>query len=270
MTEHILRQKMININDLCIKRIMTNSIQEHTFSQEFDKSIHSIPKENKPNSTYGGLSKIAVCLITAGVISLISTMGIAVNAATDGAIGNWLSNIFTAQIIDDDNSDLIGTAVQDYSNNINNGSNDSIKDNCDVVTGLPHNTIIQSLADDSITPPSSITLFSTENGNTPEVIMMNGSAVVFACDGENGWKCGDDEILIFDFEKYDSEVTDNQILIVGYILDGVMYPGEEFSDIKGSYSLKLEKGGEYYVYIISATSDYLSLKQGKITIQGGN
>ena len=45
-----------------------------------------------------------------------------------------------------------------------------------------------------------------------------------------------------------------------------MYDGESFGSLSGSYELKVREGGEYNLYIISATSDYLTLKQGTINL----
>ncbi len=62
-------------------------------------------------------------------------------------------------------------------------------------------------------------------------------------------------------------MVSNQVLVIGYIKDGVMYDGESFGSLSGSYELKVrEGGGEYNLYIISATSDYLTLKQGTINL----
>lgn len=45
-----------------------------------------------------------------------------------------------------------------------------------------------------------------------------------------------------------------------------MYDGESFGSLSGSYELKVREGGEYNLYIISAPSDYLTLKQGTINL----
>ena len=48
------------------------------------------------------------------------------------------------------------------------------------------------------------------------------------------------------------------------ILDGVMYPGEKYLVEDGEYRHKIDKSGEYFVYVINASSDPLSLKSGDI------
>ena len=46
--------------------------------------------------------------------------------------------------------------------------------------------------------------------------------------------------------------------------DGIMYEGESMRNIVGSYTLTIKEDGEYNLYIISSTSDYLTIKQGII------
>lgn len=67
-------------------------------------------------------------------------------------------------------------------------------------------------------------------------------------------------------KAYILKIARNQALVIGYIKDGVMYDGESFGSLSGSYELKVREGGEYNLYIISATSDYLTLKQGTINL----
>ena len=66
------------------------------------------------------------------------------------------------------------------------------------------------------------------------------------------------------FEKYKSETVQKQTFVIGYIRDGIMYEGESMRNIVGSYTLTIKEDGEYNLYIISSTSDYLTIKQGII------
>ena len=108
--------------------------------------------------------------------------------------------------------------------------------------------------------------FINKNDTTPEIIMTNGSMAVFYLEDYAGWNCKAGDILTFSFEKYESDAVSNQVLVIGYIKDGVMYDGESFGSLSGSYELKVREGGEYNLYITSATSDYLTLKQGTINL----
>ena len=76
----------------------------------------------------------------------------------------------------------------------------------------------------------------------------------------------DTDELVYQFEKYPSEAIDQQTLVVGYVLDGVMYPGEKFTELSGEYRFKIEAPGEYFIYVVNGSSDPLSLKNGEINI----
>ena len=79
-----------------------------------------------------------------------------------------------------------------------------------------------------------------------------------------GWNCKEGDTLTFSFEKYKSETVQKQTFVIGYIRDGIMYEGESMRNIVGSYTLTIKEDGEYNLYIISSTSDYLTIKQGII------
>jgi hypothetical protein len=72
------------------------------------------------------------------------------------------------------------------------------------------------------------------------------------------------DTLEFNFEKYKSRVVNQQNLIIGYIKDGVMYEGEAYQQLSDSYVLEAQDKGEYFLYLLSASSDYLTLKQGEL------
>lgn len=60
-----------------------------------------------------------------------------------------------------------------------------------------------------------------------------------------------------DIIAYKSSVVDQQNLIIGYVKYGVMYPGESYyQQLKGTYVLKAQDKGEYFIYLLSASSDY--------------
>ena len=106
-----------------------------------------------------------------------------------------------------------------------------------------------------------------ENGVTPEIIMMNGYTALFAPQERYiGWQCKSGDILTFDFEKYESESNPTQILEVGYILDGVVYESEIYKDLSGTFSVEIRQEGNYLIYVRNASSDYLALKEGKISV----
>ncbi len=208
------------------------------------------------------LARVATAMAVS--IILFTTGGIA-NAATGEKLVQWINGLFGAELVTDENEGLIGKEVIDNSKSeITHGEESNTENNAGNVITESH--IIKSVADDNIVLPLSVSEFKVENDTTPEIIMTNGSMVVFYLEDYAGWNCKAGDILTFSFEKYESDVVSNQVLVIGYIKDGVMYDGESFGSLSGSYELKVREGGEYNLYIISATSDYLTLKQGTINL----
>lgn len=214
---------------------------------------------------YGGLVAVIVFILLIAIPT-----GVVVNAATDGKILDMMKNFFGAQIVNEENETLIGqevivdmSDVITYDPDESEGSTQS--GNIELVQDDSH--IVKSI-DSGMVQPSSIHEFQVIDGMTPEVIMTNGAAVIFYQGNYEGWKCEIGDKLIFDFSKYESEVVEEQTLVLGYILDGVMYKSSEvFKNINGRYELQIENAGEYYIYAISATSDYLTLRAGEIRLE---
>ena len=67
-------------------------------------------------------------------------------------------------------------------------------------------------------------------------------------------------------DKYKSDITVSQDLIIGYVKDGIMYEGEVFDELSGKYSFSPDEKGEYFFYLLSGSSDYLSLKSGNLEV----
>lgn len=177
-----------------------------------------------------------------------------------------LTSMDHATLINDENEKFIGKEVHDNSqlesskgflgkqSARNTASNDVVK-----------NAVIELFAD-GVIKPINITNFQTKDNMTPEVIIPNGSAATFGQTDRTGWMCNTGDELVYQFDKYPSESTDQQTLVVGYVLDGVMYPGEKFTEMNGEYRFKVEKTGEYFIYLLNGASDPLSLKGGNIHI----
>ncbi len=200
----------------------------------------------------------AVCLVAVMALSF----GVAAaHQSMDRADSNNVdNNILTrAALIDDENSKFIGKEIHDDTPLT---ATKGIQEKPYVIHDIETNGIVSLLAD-GVLPPDNITSFETADNVTPEVIVPNGSAAIFGQPNDAGWMCNDGDELVYQFEKYPSEVGD-QTLVVGYILDGVMYPGEKFLEANGEYRLGIEKTGEYFIYVINASSDPLALKGGNV------
>lgn len=113
-----------------------------------------------------------------------------------------------------------------------------------------------------------------ENGyyTTPEVIFTNNAMVIFTKEGNKGWKLKKGQTLHFKAEEYPSEVTwgRGQAIIYTHILDGKLmnqeYDGHGRHGLSQKYDLPAEKDGEYYLCLIGASSDSISLKNGRLYV----
>jgi len=54
-------------------------------------------------------------------------------------------------------------------------------------------------------------------------------------------KRGELQNIKFNFEKYKSQVVENQTAIIGYIKNGEMMKGEEFKNLYGEYNLTIDE-----------------------------
>ena len=100
-------------------------------------------------------------------------------------------------------------------------------------------------------------------------MLVNNSACILTKEDGTGFHLKKGDKIEYNFEKYKSKVVEQQTLIIGYVKDGVMYQGETYNDLKDSYTLVAQDDGDYFIYLLSASSDYLTLKQGNL-IQTGN
>ena len=216
-------------------------------------------KDNRPK----WMKNVAVVAL---IVALAGTSGTIVNAATGGQIVAWIDKWFGAEKVTSENANLIGKEVVDDSTPSVSSGRQNEKANVDVDI-LSESKVAQEFADDKIVEPLSITDFEVTDNITPEIIMTNGSMAVFYQGDYSGWNCTYEDVLCFDFERYDSEVIEDQTIVIGYIKDGIVYEGEQFKGKSGRYILNVAEDGIYNFYVISATSDYMTLKQGTVSVQ---
>lgn len=105
-----------------------------------------------------------------------------------------------------------------------------------------------------------------KNNIIPEIILINNSLCVLTQDNGKGWELTDKDNIVISFDKYKSDITVSQDLIIGYVKDGIMYEGEVFDELSGKYSFSPDEKGEYFFYLLSGSSDYLSLKSGNLEV----
>ncbi len=107
----------------------------------------------------------------------------------------------------------------------------------------------------------------------PEVIFTNNSMVIFTKEGAKGWKLKKGQTPHFEAEEYPSQAIGGrgQAIIYTYTLDGKLmnkdYSGHGRYGLSQKYALKAEKSGEYYLCLIGASSDSISIKSGRLYVE---
>lgn len=184
--------------------------------------------------------------------------------------------LMRSSIVDDSNRSLIGTEIIDknyiiYKNGTYINARGEVIDLEKLINaqeGIPENRIINEIEIDNYTPSSIVEVIVDKTGenaySSPEIILVNNSVSVLSKEDGSGWILDKGDTLEYKFEKYKSSVVDKQNLIVGYVKDGVMYQGETYQQLSDSYVLKAQDKGEYFIYLLSASSDYLTVKQGEL------
>lgn len=166
-----------------------------------------------------------------------------------------------AQYITEENKGLIGTETI-YSKN-----NNYLKLTNEQYT-LESNHVIKNIDAEIALDSAPISEFIVKKENdkyiTPEIIGANGSISVFTKEDGSGWTLSKGEELTINFNKYKSKIVEEQNIIIGYVLNGKMIKGKTFKDLSGSYKLTADESGEYYIYIVNSSSEYVAFKEGSI------
>ena len=253
-----------------LKKNEKNIGAEINISKEFDEKIKRIcsemNQEEKTVKTHLNVRKI-VAAVAVMFLTIIGT-GVVTNATTGGKVVELLTAMFGAEIVTDENRDLIGKEVVGGEVIISHDTESVATENVQDSQQLLANASVVCEVQEEMLMPHSIDEIQVKEGKVPEIMMTNGAAVVFYQNDYEGWKCSAGETLVFEFEKYESEVVEEQTMAVGYVKDGMMYEFDNvFRELEGRYEFKIEQDGEYYIYVVSATSDYLTLKMGEISIK---
>ena len=269
-----MRSYISDYDKALLSKCEQESRQNFIITEEFDQRIYEVCKQEEKKRKEIRFSKnnlwfrkVAVVMIM--FVTVISA-GAVTNAATDGKVIEFLGGLFGAVVVNDEIRELVGKEIVDNNVTIVRGEDEEhiSVDSVELANQLIKQSHIVEAFDEGISLPVSMHEFEVSGEKVPEVIMTNGVAAVFHQKNYEGWKCQAGDRLVFDFRKYKSGATDNQTLIVGYIRDGVMYHSENtFAKLSGRYELEIKEDGEYYIYIISATSDYLTLQEGRIWVE---
>lgn len=72
------------------------------------------------------------------------------------------------------------------------------------------------------------------------------------------WELTDKDNIVISFDKYKSDITVSQDLIIGYVKDGIMYEGEVFDELSGNIvSHQMKKGNIFSICLAEVPIIYL-------------
>lgn len=249
---------------------MTTKKFSHALGEIGDKYIteaasYHCEAKRRPMLIWFKRSVAVACLAIVLCFGTVMTVSVETRAAVSGWVIQSINDWFGAELITPENKDLIGKEVIDnIKPEVSLGEGFATSGKQENI--IEASNVIDSVAADSIVLPASVSEFKVTNNIIPEIIMTNGSMAIFYQNDYEGWSCKVGNTLSFSFEKYVSEVTPNQTIVVGYICDGVLYDGIAYKNLEDKFEFTITEAGEYNIYVISATSDYLALKQGVIEI----
>lgn len=240
--------------------------------------IRDILGKNKRSGKKYGKKNWKRYLLIAAVVTALSSVSFATHQRNihknDGA-----------QLVDQTNRDLVGkeltgqvAEIRDADGNLLNAREleEFYGENTNTFQDWKKSTMIRKIHPKAHIPQTidEFSVRESEEGYfTPEVIFTNNAMVIFTKKDGSGWKLKKDETLIFETEEYPSEIGfgKGQAVLYQYVLNGTLMPdmeGREKNDgLKLLYTLTAEKEGEYYICIIGASSDPITMKEGKIYIK---
>ena len=179
-----------------------------------------------------------------------------------------------AEVVDDSNRHLIGKeVVSDYYivydgiGNYTDSYGNSAENIEDLIKDEPAaSRLVNSIEDESLDPRSYTEILpeKVKGKKTvfPEIIMINNSVCILTEADGTGWELKQGDSLIYEYEKAASEVVETQTLLIGVIQDGVLKDPSVSRVREGTFSVVAEEDCEYFIYLLSASSDYLTIREG--------
>lgn len=187
------------------------------------------------------------------ILFIVIIISLFISACTSN---NSDSNVHTNQILNENNQNLIGQEIVDSASTVNETLNEGLN-----TSDIVHQIDIEGLCPN---PFVEIEINDSDYNNVPGQLMINNSVSILTKSNHKGWLLKSGDVLEYSFEKYESDVVSNQTLIVGYIYDGIMKEGTAIDTLTGTYTLEAKENGTYYIYLMSASSDYLALKESTL------
>lgn len=249
-----------SLNDL-IKKLNEDYVEEQCFNPDIKITVSKKAVTKKVKAAILPTRKVLKKRYLLVALLVVTITGVSVSAGVTYSLQR-------AEAIDDTNRHLIGTEINCGSDGITVYSTEEFLNATPSPseTVIPDNRIVSSVEDGAMAPHVIDEFATTQSDNKyicPEIIMINNSMAIYTKEDGSGWQLESGQTISISYELYEGY----SYLGIGIIKDGTMHICELRKEIIDKYSYTAEEAGEYYIYLIGASSDYVSLDSGTITVQ---
>lgn len=262
-----ITDELLAIDEALIEEICWNDSNKVKVSKSRIRRIVSRHTKEKESYKRRSIRKLRIAV----ACCLVLGMAIPVYAVVSGILQK-------SAPVDENNKSYVGTEIQDqYYIIYKNGEYiDSDGKRIDITQPLDDsllkkNRIVSEIQQPNFIPSSIVEIEQISAGknssNYPEMILVNGSLCILTGEDGSGWDLKQGDSITYSFKKKPSSVVDNQNLIVGVIKDGVLLEGSGFRSLENEFVFKADKEGVYYIYLISGSSDYLTLDESELIVE---
>jgi len=98
----------------------------------------------------------------------------------------------------------------------------------------------------------------------PEIALVNDSGCILTKEDGSGWHLKEGDELVFNFYREKSKGLGKN-LIIGYIENGTLKRGEATCEESGTFAVKAENCGTYYICLIDGSSEYLVISNSNVS-----
>ena len=264
MTKMNLREAILHLDENIVEEICWNDSNSVSVSvNKIKKNVHRklLGRKMFPRMKLA----VAVCCLLIMIIPCYAMVNL---------------NLDEAAIVNDENRHLIGTESKESYYIIidkdgmardSQGNYGTLEEVLAMNYKEPEKSrLVKSIEDETLMPKSYLETHPKKQWVNkffyPEIIMVNSSAFILTKSEGEGWNLDVGDCITYKFEKAKSAVIKNQTMIIGYIHNGVLKTGNINRDIAGEYSLTVTEKGIYYIWALSASSDYQTVTKHSVKI----
>lgn len=166
-----------------------------------------------------------------------------------------------AEVIDEQNQHLIGSESAGNYEIIPNGQIPDYQE-----PQLPENRIITGTAVSDLIPHSILEV-PGESGSYPKLIIPNGDMALLTQENGEGWRLAAGNSVTVSYKLYATE-GNGTTLLLGHVKDGIIMENKLAKEtFSGNYTFTVSEDGEYYFYLMGASSDYVAVEKVAVEVE---